>query len=399
MYKENYRPFPVDSEDCPEDRSRTDCENKYKPPNNKVAVRIEKLLLIQFRNYDEATFTFCSQLNCLLGENGSGKTNLLDAVYFLALTKSAFHNQDHMSIAHHADYFMLDGVFAEGDRKTEIKCAVHRTQRKALFADGKPYDKLSEHIGRFPVVLAEPGDTGLIREGSDVRRKFFDGVLSQTDQGYLRDLLAYNRYLGQRNALLKIFAERGQADHEMLDAYDAPLLDLCAKLSRLRQDFLVSFSGLFEKHYRELSRGKEAVEIVYDSELTEPGFEARFRQQRTVDIQAQRTTRGLHKDEFIFNFDGVPLRKFGSQGQLKSFVLAMRLAQFELIEKYSGVKPILLLDDIFDKLDELRIEQLLSMIERGFFGQVFISDARPERSRQIFEKLGCEKKFFDIKKG
>ncbi len=363
-----------------------------------MAVRIEKLLLMQFRNYDEANFGFSSQLNCLLGENGSGKTNLLDAVYFLALTKSAFHNQDHMSIAHHADYFMLDGVFAEGERKTEIKCAVHRTQRKMLFADGKPYDKLSDHIGKFPVVLAEPGDTDLIREGSDVRRKFFDGVLSQVDQGYLHDLLAYNRYLGQRNALLKIFAERGQVDHVMLDTYDAPLLDLCAKLSRLRQDFLVSFSELFQKHYRELSRGRESVEIVYDSELTEPGFDERFRQQRMTDVQAQRTTKGLHKDEFVFNFDGMPLRKFGSQGQLKSFVLAMRLAQFELIEKYSGVKPILLLDDIFDKLDELRIEQLLSMIERGFFGQVFISDARPDRSRQIFEKLRCEKKFFDIKK-
>ncbi len=353
-------------------------------------------MLIQFRNYEEATFTFCSQLNCLLGANGSGKTNLLDAVYFLALTKSAFHNQDHMSIAHHADYFMLDGVFAEGERRTEIKCAVHRAQRKMLFADGKPYDKLSEHIGRFPVVLAEPGDTDLIREGSDVRRKFFDGVLSQVDQGYLRDLLAYNRYLGQRNALLKIFAERGMVDQEMLDTYDVPLLELCAKLSRVRRDFVISFSELFQKHYLELSRGREAVEILYDSELTEPGFEERFRQQRMADVQAQRTTRGVHKDDFVFNFDGVPLRKFGSQGQLKSFVLAMRLAQFELIERYSGVKPILLLDDIFDKLDEQRIEQLLSMIERGFFGQVFISDARPGRSRQLFEKLRCEIKFFDI---
>lgn len=361
-------------------------------------MRIERLLLIQFKNYREANFEFGDQLNCFLGENGSGKTNLMDAIYFLALTKSAFHSQDQLSISHEAEYFMLDGVFAEGDRKTKVKCSVHRSQRKALFADGKPYEKLSEHIGRFPVVLVEPGDTDLIREGSDARRKFFDGVLSQVNGGYLADLLSYNKYLGQRNAVLRIFAERGQIDHMMLDAYDGPMLALCRKISRERQDFVVLFEALFQKHYRYLSRGKESVQIVYESEIPEDDFEARFRQQRTVDFHAQRTTKGLHKDEYLFNFDGVPVKKFGSQGQLKSFALAMRLAQFELMERYKGMKPVLLLDDVFDKLDEFRIERLASLIEEGAFGQVFISDARPDRSRQLFERLSCDKKIFDINK-
>jgi DNA replication and repair protein RecF len=361
-------------------------------------VRIEKLLLTQFKNYRQADFQFCPGLNCLLGENGSGKTNLMDAIYFLSLTKSAFHSQDQFSISHGEEFFMLDGGFVDEDRKIRIKCSVHRQQRKALFADGKPYERFSEHIGRFPVVLVEPGDTDLIREGSEVRRKFFDGVISQMIPSYLQDLLAYSKYLGQRNALLKLFAERSQIDSLLLDAYDDPLVDLSERLSKQRADFCAAFEVTFKKHYQYLSQGKEHVSIFYETEIVSGHFKDLFKKQRSVDVLAQRTTKGLHKDEYVFQFDGVPLKKFASQGQLKSFALALRLAQFELMEQTILKKPILLLDDVFDKLDDLRIDRLLSMIENGVFGQIFISDARPDRARTLFEPLSYEKKFFDIKK-
>lgn len=361
-------------------------------------MRIEKLLLTQFKNYRQSDFEFCANLNCLLGENGSGKTNLMDAIYFLSLTKSAFHNQDQLSIKHDEDFFILDGLFEDEGKKTRIKCSVHRQQRKALFVDGKPYEKLSEHIGRFPVVLVEPGDTDLIREGGEVRRKFFDGVIAQMAPKYLIDLLTYNRYISQRNAILKMFAERGSADYLMLETYDEPIIALSERLSAERRGFIVPFENTFQKYYEFLSRGKEKVSITYETEVSEGAFEPLFRQQRSVDLMAQRTTKGVHKDDYLFNFDGVPVKKFASQGQLKSFALALRLAQFELIEKNIGKKPILLLDDLFDKLDEFRIDRLLSLVENGTFGQVFFSDARPERAKQLFERLTCEKKFFDINK-
>ncbi len=321
----------------------------------------------------------------------------MDAIYFLALTKSAFHSQDPFCIAHDAEYFMLDGTFAEGDRHTAVKCVVHRTQRKAIWADGKLCDKFSEHIGRFPVVLVEPADTDLIREGSEVRRKFFDGVMSQINSGYLVDLLAYNRYLSQRNALLKMAISSGGYDDAVLGMYDEAMIDLCERLSRQRGTFIGQFETVFQKHYHYLSEGREAVAISYETGLLENDFPTRFRLQHQADLQAQRTTLGLHRDDYGFTFDGVPVKKFGSQGQLKSFVLAMRLTQFELMEQLKGIKPILLLDDVFDKLDEKRVKRLLSLVENGFFGQVFISDARPDRSREILDGLACEKRFIEVK--
>lgn len=361
-------------------------------------MRIEKLSLLHFKNYRNSFFEFGAALNCLFGENGSGKTNLMDAIYFLALTKSAFHNQDQLSVNHDEDFFVLDGMFAKADRSTRIRCTVQRHQKKVITADGKPYERLSDHIGRFPVVLVLPNDTNLISEGSETRRKFFDGVLSQLDSVYLADLITYNRYLNQRNALLKIMGESGRPDPVMLDTYDETLLALGKNLGYKRRSFIAAFELLFQKYYRFLSQGKEEVRIHYETEVLDENFEERYLRQRSVDLQAQRTTKGLHKDEYVFHFDGVPVKQFASQGQLKSFALALRLAQFVMLEQDRGIKPILLLDDVFDKLDDLRIGQLLQLIQEGTFGQVFISDARPERSKQIISGLDCEKKVFDINK-
>ncbi len=358
-------------------------------------LHLEKLFLTDFKNYEEGRFEFCQDVNCVVGENGSGKTNLLDAVYFLALSKSAFHNQDALSIRHNADYFIVDGTFKRENKDIQITCSLQRGLRKMLMADKKSYERISEHIGRFPVVLMAPNDTDIVREGSEERRRFFDGVLSQLDQNYLNDLLQYNKTLNQRNSLLKIFFERRYFDPELLETYDEPLVLLAQQIFRKRTSFLKNFLPLVRHYYAFLSESREQMEIIYESEVLDEGFAAEFRQNRQRDLQAQRTTRGIHKDDFAFEMNGIALRKFGSQGQQKSFVIALRLAQYQMLFNEKQQKPILLLDDIFDKLDDRRIAKLIEMMNSHVFGQVFLTDARPERTSTLLANLLVEVRYFN----
>ncbi|UFH55263.1 DNA replication/repair protein RecF [Spirosoma sp. KNUC1025] len=367
---------------------------------------LEKLSLTNFKNYEDGRYVFGRQVNVIVGPNGSGKTNLLDAIYFLALSKSAFQNQDALSILHDADYFIIDGIFEEGESEThpgrvQITISLQRGQRKVLMADKKPYERISDHIGRFPVVLIAPNDTDLVREHSEDRRHFFDGVLSQMDPNYLRDYLMYQQVLKQRNSLLKLFADRNQVDNDMLDTYDEPLLDLGQKIHDRRKLFVEEFLPGFRAHYGYLSDGREEVNIVYESEVSDPNFADEFRHFRRRDTVLQRTTMGVHKDDYSFLIDNglsqsVPLKKFGSQGQQKTFVIALKLAQFNSLEVEKGVKPILLLDDIFDKLDDRRIGKLIQRMDEGAFGQLFITDARPERTRELLNTVKADVRFFQI---
>lgn len=357
---------------------------------------LEKIYLSNFKNYEEASYVFSPQVNCIVGENGSGKTNLLDSIYFLALSKSAIHHQDANNINHNTDYMMIEGVFRKNTRTHQITCSIQRGQRKVLMHEKKPYERISDHIGQFPVVLIAPDDTELIKEGSEDRRRFFDGVLSQMDNEYLNDYQQYNRILEQRNSLLKIFAERNFIDQDLLDTYSDPLVKLALRIYRQRREFMDTFLPIFKKHYAVLSEGREEVEIIYESEVASGEFPQEFRLNRQTDVRAQRTTKGIHKDDYIFEIDTYPIKKFGSQGQQKSFVMALRLAQFEMIETLREVKPILLLDDIFDKLDDRRIHSLIESINNNTFGQVFITDARPERTQKILEGVKAEVKYFTI---
>ena len=371
-------------------------------------MHLEKLSLTNFKNYEDGRYVFGRQVNVIVGPNGSGKTNLLDAVYFLALSKSAFQNQDALSILHEADYFIIDGVFEEhDDRNVQITISLQRGQRKVLMAEKKPYERVSEHIGRFPVVLVAPNDTDLVREHSEDRRHFFDGVLSQLDPEYLRNYLTYQQVLKQRNSLLKLFADRNQVDNDLLDTYDEPLLEMGQKIHDRRQQFIEEYLPDFRAHYAYLSGEREMVSIVYESEVSNPDFAAEFRHFRRRDTVLQRTTMGVHKDDYNFLIatahsdersveESVLLKKFGSQGQQKTFVVALKLAQFDQLEAGKGVKPILLLDDIFDKLDDRRIGKLIQRMDEGVFGQVFISDARPERTRELLKHVQAEVRFFEI---
>lgn len=378
-------------------------------------MHLEKLSLTNFKSYEDARFQFGQQVNVIVGPNGSGKTNLLDAVYFLSLTKSAFHSQDILNINHEADFFIIDGSFKTGEdpaenaehtRITQITISLQKGQRKTVLADKKPYERVSEHIGRFPVVLMAPNDTDLVREHAEDRRHFFDGVLSQLDPDYLRDYLTYQQVLKQRNGLLKLFADSGQrsgaqVDHDLLDTYDEPLLDLAGRIHDRRQRFVQDFLPAFCRHYSFLSDSREGVAIAYESEVGKSDFRDEFRRNRRRDIIVQRTTMGVHKDDYLFTIVGrdaipVPLKKFGSQGQQKTFVIALKMAQFDQLQAEKRVKPILLLDDIFDKLDDRRIGKLIELMERDTFGQLFITDARPERTRQLLESVKAEVRFFEV---
>ncbi|MEZ0609585.1 DNA replication/repair protein RecF [Fibrella sp. WM1] len=362
-------------------------------------MHLDKLSLTNFKNYEDALFTFSHQVNVIVGPNGSGKTNLLDAIYFLALSKSAFQTIDALSVTHDEDFFILDGIFVKHDRPTQITISLQKGQRKVILADKKPYEKISEHIGRFPVVLMAPNDTDLVREHSEDRRQFVDGVLSQLDIDYLQDYLQYQYVLKQRNSLLKLFAERRAVDHDLLDTYDQPLLYIGQRIFDRRKRFVADFLPSVQAHYTYLSEGREAVDIVYDSDLNKLGFEDLFVQNRSRDVAMQRTTMGVHRDDFEFLIDGVALKRFGSQGQQKTFVIALKLAQFDLLLADKQTRPILLLDDIFDKLDDGRIGKLIERISDGTFGQLFITDARPERTQQFLANVPADVRFFRVEKG
>lgn len=359
---------------------------------------LEKLSLTNFKNYEEGSFTFNEQINCIVGPNGSGKTNLLDAIYFLSLSKSAFHNQDALSIEHGGDYFIIDGIFKNEGKATQITCSLQRGQRKVLLADKKPYERVSDHIGRFPVVLLAPNDTDLVREHSEERRHFFDGVLSQLDTDYLRDYLTYQQILKQRNSLLKLFAERNYLDEELLETYNEPLLQLAQRIYQRRTQFIADFLPIVQRHYAYLSDAREAVDIIYESEVGNEEFPKDFRRNRQRDIQLQRTGKGIHKDDYIFEANGVALKKFGSQGQQKTFVIALKLAQFDQLQAAKHLKPMLLLDDIFDKLDDRRIGKLIDLMEHQTFGQIFITDARPERTQELLQSMKANVAYFQTER-
>ncbi len=360
---------------------------------------LENISLHFFKNYAECTLNFSPDINCILGPNGSGKTNMLDAIHYLSLTKSAFNNIDQQNIQHQKDFFSIRGLFADEGNKYQIQCSCKAGGKKVLKKDSSPYTRLSDHIGRFPCVLITPYDIDLLRESSAIRRKFMDSIISQMDSQYLTQLLKYQRLLNQRNQLLKHFASQHFFDRDLIASYDQPMLELMKGIAIRRSTFIQEFLTVFKDYYQTLSDAQDQVDIVYQTDLLDANFNTRFVENHQHDLSAQRTTLGVHKDDLKCDLGGYSVRKFGSQGQLKSFVIAMKLAQFETIRKQKGFKPILLLDDIFDKLDDLRIAKLMEMVSGHHFGQIFITDARPERTSRILEDLSSEICKFYVKKG
>ncbi|WP_194775499.1 DNA replication/repair protein RecF [Pararhodonellum marinum] len=357
---------------------------------------LKNILLNQFKNHAKVQFDFSPEINCFLGINGSGKTNLLDAIHYLCLTKSAFNAQDSQNIQHEGSFFSIKGEFERNDKTMAVHCVLEEGKKKQLSLNGKAYERMSDHIGLIPVVLIAPDDTTLIRDGSEERRKFFDSMLCQLDKKYLQQLIQYQHALKQRNALIKAFNEQAYFDKLQIEPYDRQLVKLAKEIFKARDAFNESFEPKLQEHYGTISGDRERVKIHYESDCRDEGFEAIFLNNHKKDILLKRTGLGIHKDDYRFEIDGHPIKKFGSQGQQKSFVIALKLAQFQSFLDNKKEKPILLLDDVFDKLDDLRISKLMGLVAKGDFGQIFMTDARPERSKNILDDIPADKSFFEI---
>jgi len=363
-------------------------------------VYLQKLNLFNFKNIEEAQLEFRGKTVCLLGKNGSGKTSLLDAIYYLSFTKSAVNPSDTQNIRFGQSQFIVKGIFEKESRAHELICSFQNGQKKLIREDGQDCIKYSEHVGKYPVVLIAPQDIELIWDGSEMRRKFFDSLISQLDRAYLENLIVYVNCLKQRNSLLKIFSESGKTDFDLLASYDQRIIPAGNYIAAKRKQFTAEFLPFFKEHYRFLVEdSKEEVEIQYRSDLEKFSFADLLTKNLQRDIVLQRTSSGIHRDDFNFLINGQELKRIGSQGQQKSFLIALKLAEFQSIAEAKALKPILLLDDIFDKLDDFRIHQLMRLVSQGMFGQIFISDAREGRSSQLVKEAQVEAQFFTVENG
>ena len=357
---------------------------------------LKKLSLLNYKNIAEADYAFDKKINCFVGKNGIGKTNVLDSVYHLAYGKSYFNPLALQNIKHGEEFFVIDGTFEKNDRDEQVVCSLKKGQKKVLKRNGKQYDKFSEHIGFIPLVIISPSDSDLITEGSETRRKFIDSVISQLDPAYLQQLISYQKVVAQRNALLKYFALNHTFDNDTLSIYNEQLDGLGKVIFEKRKQFLADFIPIFNHHHQTITGSAEDINLVYDSQLHEKSLLHLLEQSLQRDRVLQYTSTGIHKDDLLFEIEAHPIKKFGSQGQQKSFLIALKLAQFEFIKKQSGVLPILLFDDIFDKLDETRVAQIVQMINDKIFGQIFISDTHPERTEAIVKATHQSYKMFNL---
>jgi DNA replication and repair protein RecF len=357
---------------------------------------LKKISLHNYKNFSEATFEFDSKINCFVGKNGVGKTNVLDAIFHLANGKSYFNPLAVQNIKHQEEFFVIDGEFEKADRIEQIVSSFKKGHKKILKRNSKPYEKFSDHIGFIPLVIISPADNDLIIEGSETRRKFMDTVISQLDPSYLQGLIQYQKILSQRNALLKYFALNHVFENDTLSIYNEQLNGLGQEIFEKRKQFIEAFLPIFNKHHQTITDSNETVQLVYESHLLELDTLSLLEQNLSKDRALQYTSVGIHKDDLAFQIDNYPIKKFGSQGQQKSFLIALKLAQFEFVKKQSGEKPILLLDDIFDKLDETRVSKIVEMVNQDEFGQLFISDTHPERTENIVKTTHQSYKIFNL---
>lgn len=365
-----------------------------------ITLHLSRLILTHFKNYSSQTVAFSEGINGIVGPNGMGKTNLLDAVYYLCMCKSRFPVSDRLLIQHDADFFRLEGHFERDGQAEKVVAKMPRGGKKSLERDDAPYERISEHVGRYPVVMIAPDDIQLALEGSEERRRFIDNTLSQIDPQYLGSLIWYNQVLRQRNAFLKQAAESPRNwDSTLLSAFDYQLLEPAAYIFEKRKDFSAHFLPLFQEHYAAISGNQEQVDCVYQSQLLDRSLAECLEEYREKDRILQRTNAGIHKDDLQFLIDGYPVKQFASQGQLKSFVLALKLTQYELLRQETGQHPILLLDDLFAKLDRQRVGHLMAWIVGRSFGQVFISDTELERLSEVVKAQTSNYRFFEVKKG
>jgi len=357
---------------------------------------LKSLNLINYKNFDAFTVEFDAKINCFVGANGVGKTNILDAIYHLSFGKSYFNPIASQNIRHNEDFFVVDGMYEKKNREEKVIVSLKRGQKKIIKRNGKAYDRFSDHIGFLPLVIISPSDRDLIIEGSETRRKFMDGVISQSDKSYLEALLNYSKILAQRNALLKYFALNNNFNKDSLDVYNQQLNEYGHSIHDKRKTFLEAFVPIFKKRYETISNNSEVVDLKYNSLLSDSSLKELLATYINKDRMLQYTSVGIHKDDLDFSIKCYPIKKFGSQGQQKSFLIALKLAQFDFIKSQSGETPLLLLDDVFDKLDEQRVAQIIQLVNDQNFGQLFVSDTHADRTEKAIKSVHQSYQIFQL---
>ena len=357
---------------------------------------LKKISIINYKNIVDKEYNLDPKINCFVGNNGVGKTNILDSIYHLALGKSYFNLRNDQLINKNEDFMVIDGLFNLNGKKENIICSIKRGDKKNLKRNGKTYKKFSNHIGLIPVVLISPYDNDLINEGSSERRKFIDSIISQNNKEYLINLIAYSRVIQNRNSLLKQYNKSVDFDLDTIKIYDDQIIKLSEPIFMARKNFFNDFKDLVIEKYDQISENQEKISIEYKSDLFDSEIKNLIENSFQKDVILQYTSSGIHKDDFIFNLDGSRIKKFGSQGQQKSFLIALKLAQFEYLKNKTGNSPILLLDDIFDKLDLIRVKRIVEIVNSTNFGQLFLSDTDRERIEKVLSSLNLSSKIFDV---
>ncbi len=362
-------------------------------------MHLQALHLLNFKNYHETEVNLSPEINCFFGKNGSGKTNILDAVHYLGLCKSYLNVMDRQNIRFEQSFFSIRGLWVKEDQQLDIQCAVKIGSKKIFRKNKKEYDKLSDHIGLLPVVMISPYDRDLIAEGSEFRRKWMDGIIAQFDRNYLEDCQRYAKILDQRNALLKNMFDHGFFDRESIDVWNHQMIDVGNRIFEKRTRFIDEFIPVFLERYNFFGASKEDVGLTYKSQLQTATFEELLQQNERKDAYYQYSNAGIHKDDLLFTIGEHPIKKFGSQGQQKSYAIALRLSQYDWLKKHLQVAPVLLLDDIFDKLDQYRVRKLIEMVSNKYFGQVLVTDTDEERIKHIFQGMTVDMRMFKVDEG
>ena len=361
-----------------------------------ISVFLKKISIINYKNILDKEYELDPKINCFVGDNGVGKTNILDAVYHLSMGKSYFNVKNDQLINRGKDYMLVDGVFELNNKNESIVFSLKIGEKKVLKRNGKPYKKFSNHIGLIPVVLISPYDNDLINEGSSERRKFIDSIISQNDKEYLINLIAYTRVIQNRNKLLKQYNRSVDFDLDTIKVYDDQIYKLSDPIFKARDKFIKEFTPLVLEKYKHISDDKEKISIEYKSDLINNNIENLIKDSFQKDVILQYTSVGLHKDDFVFNIDENRIKRFGSQGQQKSFLIALKLAQFDYLKNETGNSPILLMDDIFDKLDLMRVKRIVEIVNSTNFGQLFLSDTDKERIEKVLSSLNLSSKIFEV---
>ncbi|MEI7486734.1 MAG: DNA replication/repair protein RecF [Chryseobacterium sp.] len=357
---------------------------------------INKLSLYNFKNHSEKKFEFSPQINCFVGNNGAGKTNILDALHYLSVGKSFLGNTDINNIKREEDFFTIDAEIQNDNSEDIIKISQPKESKKIIKKNDKSYDRMADHIGYLTSVMISPYDSNLISDSGESRRKFLDSMISQTNSEYLFELIQYQKTIQQRNALLKYFAKNRVFDKDSLEIYDEPISRSGTKIFEKRKEFVSQLNPIVQNFYNIISGGKETVSVIYESHLFDDSFKDLLKDNIERDKMLTYTSKGIHKDDLLFDMDSVLIKKIGSQGQQKSFLIALKLAQMSLVKELTGKTPILLLDDIFDKLDDNRVSQLIELVNQENFGQIFITDTHRERTESVVKKINEESIIFEI---